>query len=246
MQGDQPLKPANILNIVATNQGHRPLTAGIPKAAPLSPARVQELMAEGTLVVDARSSAAFGSGHIPGAINIQAAGSEFEQRVGWIIPDGTPIVLVTETDAEAQACIYEMAFIAMDSAVTGFLEDGMDAWMGAGLPMRSVRQITVTALREQLELKRLRVLDVRRQEEWDEGHIHDAVFMPYTSMVQQLDTPPQLDKLPLGFDEPIAVTCAGGFRSSTAISLMMLRGYFNVTNLTGGMTAWNDAGLPTE
>ena len=52
MEEDQPLKPSNILNIVATNQGRRELTGSIPKARPLALARTRELMAEGHAVID--------------------------------------------------------------------------------------------------------------------------------------------------------------------------------------------------
>jgi hypothetical protein len=47
MQEDQPLKPANILNIVATNQGKIPLTKEYPKAKALTAVQVKEMMVEG-------------------------------------------------------------------------------------------------------------------------------------------------------------------------------------------------------
>ena len=67
MQDEQPLKPANILNIVATNQGKRPLTKEKPIAKALTPQQVVVLMEEGHILVDARSSAEFGAGHIFGS-----------------------------------------------------------------------------------------------------------------------------------------------------------------------------------
>jgi len=245
MQDDQPVKPANILNIVATNQGTRDLTRSRPAAQPLSPVQVQELMVSGHVVVDARSSAAFGAGHIEGSVNAQQSSTEFEQRVGWVVPDGTPIILVTDTEADAQQCIYDMAFIALDRSVTGCLAGGIGAWMGAGLPLRTVPQIDVASLHEQLQASDLRVLDVRGADEWEAGHIQGAEFLPYTSMARQLDVPPQLDELTLEHEDLIAVTCAGGFRSSTAISLMLRHGYRNLINVTGGMETWKNAGLPT-
>jgi hypothetical protein len=52
MQDDQPVKPANILNIVATNQGKRPLTMVTPTAKPLSPGQIKELIAGEHVIVD--------------------------------------------------------------------------------------------------------------------------------------------------------------------------------------------------
>ncbi len=243
MQDDQPVKPANILNIVATNQGKRPLTTTKPVAKPLTPAQVKEMMAAGTAVVDTRTSAQFGSGHIMGAINVQMSTSEFEQRVGWVVEDDTPIILITKTAAEAQQCIYNMAFIALDQFVMGYLDGGMDAWMEAGEPVHTVSQIDVHTLNHKLATNGLQVLDVREDEEWDDGHIQNAHFMPYTSMARQLNIPPQIDQLSLDLEQSIAVTCATGKRSSTAISLLQRYGYKNLYNVTGGMAAWKNAGF---
>ncbi|GAB4273514.1 MAG: hypothetical protein Kow0080_21050 [Candidatus Promineifilaceae bacterium] len=244
MQDDQPLKPANILNIVATNQGKRPLTLETPKAKPLSPAKVKELMAQGYAIVDARSSAEFGAGHIPGAYNIQLSSAEFEQRVGWMVPDNTPIILVTDTTENAQKAIFNMAFIALDSFVTGYLDGGMDAWLEAGEPVQTVPQIDVHTLHQRLLANGLQVLDVREDDEWDEGHIEQAHFMPYTHLVPQLTFPAQLDKLKLAPEQSIAVTCATGKRSSTAVSVLLQKGFKQLYNVTGGMEAWKKAGLP--
>ncbi len=243
MQDEQPVKPANILNIVATNQGKRPLTPTTPHAKPLSVDKVKALMAEGHAVVDARSSATFGAGHIAGSYNVQMSSSEFEQRVGWVVPDDTPIILVTDEDADAQTCIYNMGFIAMASFVTGFLEGGVEAWMAAGERLEITPQMDVHTLQHKLSVNGLQVLDVREDDEWDEGHIEGAHFMPYTSMARQLDIPPQIDKLSITTDQSIAVTCATGKRSSTAISLLKRHGYKHLYNVTGGMEAWEKAGF---
>ena len=174
MQEDQPLKPANILNIVATNQGKLPLTKEYPKARALTAVQVKEMMAEGAVVVDGRSSATFGAGHIPESINVQLSSSEFEQRVGWMTPDDAPLILLMDEDKEAQEAVYKMAFIALHSRVVGFLEGGIDAWMEAGNHAECVPQMDVHDLRHKLSTNGLQVLDVRDEEEWDEGHIAKA------------------------------------------------------------------------
>lgn len=244
MQDDQPLKPANILNIVATNQGKRPLTNTTPVAKPLTPEQVKAHMAAGHAVVDARSSAEFGAGHVPGSVNVQLSSSEFEQRVGWMVPDDTPIVLVAKTAADAQRAIFNMAFIALDSFVVGYLDGGIEAWMDAGEPVRTVPQLDVHTLQHKLSTNGMQVLDVREDDEWDEGHIEQAHFMPYTHLVPQITFPAQLDKLPLQPEQPVAVTCATGKRSSTAISVLLRHGFKELYNVTGGMEAWTNAGLP--
>ncbi|MCP4360355.1 MAG: hypothetical protein GY796_20295 [Chloroflexi bacterium] len=241
MQEEQPVKPANILNIVATNQGKRPLTMQTPQAAPLTVEKASDLMEQGVAVVDTRASALFGSGHIPGAYNVQLSSGEFEQRVGWVVPDNSAIILVTDEDEEAQEAIFRMAFIALDSFVVGFLEGSMEAWMNAGKAMSTVPQMDVHTMRHRLSVNGLQVLDVRGADEWDEGHIENAHLMPYTSLVPQLDIPAQIDRLNLAQDESVAVVCGTGKRSSTAVSILAREGYKHLYNVTGGMEAWKDA-----
>jgi hydroxyacylglutathione hydrolase len=197
----------------------------------------------GQIVVDAREAAVYGAGHIPGAVNVQLSSGEFEQRIGWMLPDDAGIILVTANDADAQRAIYKMAFIALDGNVTGFLQGGMEAWMDAGEATAVVPQIDVHTLRRRLNTNGLQVLDVRDSEEWDEGHIERAYLMPYTSLGPQLDIPGQMDQLPFDKGQSIAVTCASGKRSSTAISVMLREGYTDLYNVTGGMEAWKSAGF---
>ncbi len=238
MQTDQPVKPANIVNIVATNQGRLPLTLSTPVAALLSVTAVNQQRQQGHIIVDTRSAAEFGAGHIPGAYNVQLASAEFEQRVGWVTPPDVPIILVAEDEASAQRAIFNMAFVALDSRVVGALDGGMSAWLDAGQPLATVPQIDIHTLAQKLSGSRLRVLDVRDVEEWDEGHIETAVHMNFKLM--QTD----LGSLTLPPEDHIAVVCGGGMRSSTASSILKMNGYPHIYNVTGGMDAWRAARLP--
>ena len=244
MQEEQPLKPANILNIVATNQGHKELTCGVPKLKALSSAEVTKMMAEGVVVVDARSSADFGAGHIKGAYNVQMSSKEFEQRVGWVTPDNAKIILVAKDAAAAKKCAFNMGFIALDSQLVGYLDGGMEQWMDDGNAVETVPQMDVHTLHHKLSTNGLYVIDARDKEEWDEGHIVQAHALPYVYMTNQLTHPNQLPNLDVPLDASVAVTCATGKRSSTAISMMLRQGYSKLYNVTGGMEAWENAGLP--
>ena len=235
MQDDQPVKPANIANIVATNQGKLPLTMKKPVAAALDVQQVEAYMASGHIIVDTRSSAEFGSGHIPGAFHAHLSSPEFEQRVGWITPLDVPIILVTGKDEEAQRAIYNMAFIALDGRVTGYLQGGMDAWMGAGRAMATLPQIDVFSLRDRLSSNGLQVLDVREDDEYEEGHIEVARNLSFKLI------PTRLPTLDLDKTKPLALTCATGKRSSSAASLLLREGFKELYNVTGGMEAWNSA-----
>ncbi len=240
MQEEQPVKPANIANIVATNQGLLPLTMETPVAEPLSAAQVEAHMAAGQIVVDTRSSAEFGAGHIPGAYHAHLSSPEFEQRVGWITPLDVPIILVTNKDSEAQQAIFNLAFLALDTRVTGYLEGGMSAWMDAGNAMTTIPQIDVYSLRDRLVSNGLQVLDVREDDEWYEGHIAGSKNLSFKLI------PTQLGSLELNPELPTALTCATGKRSSSAASLLLRQGFSELYNVTGGMAAWEGAGFDTE
>jgi hydroxyacylglutathione hydrolase len=55
----------------------------------------------------------------------------------------------------------------------------------------------------------------------------------------------RLDEIGIGPKEHVSVVCAMGIRSSTASSILLRHGFENVSNVTGGMGAWNAADLPT-
>jgi len=47
-------------------------------------------------------------------------------------------------------------------------------------------------------------------------------------------------------NEPVFVYCDAGFKGSLAASILARHGYQTVINVLGGMTAWKQAGFPTE
>jgi hydroxyacylglutathione hydrolase len=107
------------------------------------------------------------------------------------------------------------------------------------LPVLKTAQISAQELNEKLRDGNWRegdVLDVRREGEWQAGHIPGAQW-------RALDTFPQ--GLPaINESRPVAVHCKSGYRSIIACSLLERAGHRNVVNVTGGFDAWHAAGLP--
>ncbi len=239
MNQDQPLRPANIANIVAINQGRKPLSMDIPHIPALMPDEVMEMIDADHLVIDTRSEAAFGAGHIPNAYNIQLSSSEFEQRVGWVTPLETPIVLILDDPSMLQATLSKLAFLGLDSRMKGYLLGGMLGWLKRGLPTKTLPQLNVQQLQAHLQNgMNMQVLDVRETSEWDAGHIETAHYMNYKVLRERID---QLTCTP---DQHISIVCARGLRSSTAASILLQHGFNHIYNITGGMTAWKAAALP--
>jgi len=83
-------------------------------------------------------------------------------------------------------------------------------------------------------------LDVRDDEEYDQGHIAGARHL-YVGYLRD-----KAEELELDPDVPLVVACSIGHRSGLAVSILLAKGFKDVRNLLGGMTAWQRLGLPTE
>jgi rhodanese-related sulfurtransferase len=79
------------------------------------------------------------------------------------------------------------------------------------------------------------LLDVREADEWRAGHVQGARHIPLGQL------PQRASGLPLG--RPVITVCRSGARSARAAGLLAGRGVA-VSNLTGGLRAWQQAGLP--
>jgi rhodanese-related sulfurtransferase len=83
------------------------------------------------------------------------------------------------------------------------------------------------------------VLDVREPGEYGAGHVLGAKNVP----LAKLDAPGDLAKRK---DKPVIVYCDGGDRSGKALAALRRHGFARVLNLSGGLKAWQQAGLPVE
>lgn len=229
-----PPKPPTFETIVGKNLGTLPLESAKPR--PFTARETWAAVERGACVVDLRDPAAFGDGHVPGAINVWVESPQFGERVSWFVPAGAPLILLAQGPSDVDRAVRALARVGVDQIV-GFVERGMIAWRSEDLPVERVPQITVYDLAEWLEEGRdVVVIDVREPSEWREGHIASALHLP---MLEAQARAGEIDR-----DRPKAVLCAGGLRSSTVISALKRHGAGNWHNVTGGMAAWLKAGQP--
>src|SRR5262249_40270798 len=210
-----------------------PEAAGSPPALPappaLSPSAVEEMQRSGAVVLDTRAAAMYGTGHIPGALNI-GLGGQFASWAGALIPLEKKIVLVTEDDDQVAEARMRLARVGLEN-IAGFLDGGMLAWHDSGRKVATTEQISVDELSHRIaEGKAGQVVDVRRPGEWQAGHIAQARHLPLSELPGKASD--------VGREEPITTICAGGYRSSIAASLLEQKGFGRVTNVVGGMAAW--------
>ncbi|HTO87750.1 MAG TPA: MBL fold metallo-hydrolase [Thermoanaerobaculia bacterium] len=233
---DLPEAPAYFSRDVAINRGGAGELDALPEPADLPPDAVARMQKEGAVVLDTRPAAQYGTAHVPGSLHI-GLGGQFASWAGALIPAEAPIVLVAEEPEQVREARLRLARVGLED-VAGALEGGIEAWEASGRPLASIEQIAVDELERRLaEGESLEIVDVRRPMEWQSGHIAQARHLPLNDLPRRAAE--------LSPDDPVAVVCAGGYRSSIATSLLEQRGLRRLTNVVGGMSAWSTAGLPT-
>jgi len=102
----------------------------------------------------------------------------------------------------------------------------------------AVNEITPVEANAKTQEAYAQFVDVRTPEEYNAGHPSRAINIPLADLASKLD---RLEK-----NEPVYVICQTGRRSKKASEILVQSGYPWVFNVSGGATAWNAAGLPTE
>jgi rhodanese-related sulfurtransferase len=234
MTTDLPEAPAYFSRDVAINRDGASELAELPDPSALSARDVEALQKRGAVILDTRPAAQFGAGHLPGSLHIGLSG-QFASWAGALISPRSPIVFVAEEEEQIREARTRLARVGIEN-VAGYLAGGILSWHDAGLPLATTEQIGVEELDARMREGTFeRVVDVRRPGEWQAGHIPNALNLPLNTLADDAAA------LPKG--QPLAVICAGGFRSSIATSILEQQGFTKVTNVVGGMAAWRNANL---
>lgn len=235
LTADLPLRPGYFQRDAEINRSGASSLAELPPLHALAPHQLLDQQAR-AVVLDTRPPAAFGSGHVPGALNI-GLGGQFASWAGILLGLDQPILLIAENQEKVEESRMRLARVGIEK-VTGYLAGGIGVWKGAGLPLECVPQISVLDLRREIEEQpaRAQILDVRRPGEWAAGHLDGAVLKPLDSLRANLDG--------LDAKRPVIVHCKSGYRSAIACSILKASGFRDVVNLTGGFDAWQAQQFP--
>jgi molybdopterin/thiamine biosynthesis adenylyltransferase/rhodanese-related sulfurtransferase len=104
-----------------------------------------------------------------------------------------------------------------------------------------IEEVDATRTRELLDSDdRPLLVDVREQDEWDEGYIPGAIHIPRGFLESRIETAAP-DRT-----QPVVIYCAGGNRSAFAAKTLEELGYEHVSSLAGGYTDWKRNGFPTQ
>ena len=203
---------------------------------PLDPDEFEKLANQsGVLILDVRNQIQFAEEHIPGSIFIGIDGG-FAPWVGAIVGDvKRPILLITPKGREEET-ITRLARVGFDNAL-GYLEGGLSSWKVKGRKTDSVSTIEASKLGKKL-FDQTKVIDVRKNSEFSNGHLKNALNIPLDQLSENFD------KIPLEGD--FFIHCAGGYRSMIASSILKSRGIDSMTDIIGGFSAIKSSGIPIE
>jgi glyoxylase-like metal-dependent hydrolase (beta-lactamase superfamily II)/rhodanese-related sulfurtransferase len=233
MTSNLPARPDYFLEDAAINRaGAAPLTE-LPELQPIAPAELKHMLDKGAIALDVRPGDQFADAHVPGSINIALSG-QFASWAGAVLGLSSQPVLIADTKDQLAEARMRLARVGIED-VRGYLDGGVQAWKRAGFDLAQLPQMTVRELATDDHI--LQVLDVRRQGEWEAGHIPGAHWYPLDRFKAAL---PPLDR-----NVMTAVHCKSGYRSMIASSLLKRAGYKDVINVIGGFDAWEQAQLPT-
>lgn len=185
-------------------------------------------MNDEVIILDTRHATVFTMGFIPGSLFIGLEG-RFAEWAGSLLPFDKPILLVTDPGKEEES-IIRLTRVGFEK-IEGHLKGGFKAWQDAGEKIDMIIDIEPDELLMDMPHDpNLLVVDVRKEMEFADGHLADAVNLPLDEMndVAQLA---QFED-----NQNLYIHCAGGYRSVIAASLLKKEGIHNLRNVLGG---WN-------
>ena len=221
-----PAIPAYFAHMRPINQaGPRPRSE-IPPPPALTPAEFAGARDRGALVVDVRATVAYMAEHIPGALS-NPFRDAYATWLGWLVELERPLLFV-RGDEPLERVLEESMLVGFER-FAGWLDGGMRAWTGAGMPTASAELVDGVRARQALG-EGAAALDVREPDEFAAGHIEGAIHVPLGSVAAKLSEVPR--------DRPVVVYCGHGERAASAVSLLERAGFASLLNIDGGYDAW--------
>lgn len=229
-----PAAPDHFARCSEINRAGPTLMRNLHNPAPVAPEDFAQAAGAGRAVVlDVRGYAGFSGMHVPGSWNIDLAGN-FATNAGWVIPPGRDILLVADEPRQAEEAALQLRRVGFDN-VPGRLAGGMFAWAYAGLPVTRAPVIGGSEAEAAIRGGDAILLDVREIGEREQFPAERSVHIPWHEVRTQHG---RLDP-----SRHTIIMCKGGQRAAIAASILLMRGFSNVSILAGGYTAFRRAGF---
>jgi hydroxyacylglutathione hydrolase len=233
---DQPDAPSYFTYDAVLNTKERPTLSQMLEyqLKPIDLDVLLSLQSVGAQVLDVRDPVEYARAHMKGSLNIGLGGT-YATWAGTILDRDKPIVIIAEPGRQEEAAM-RLGRIGFDSVV-GYLRDGISALESRTDLMTGTTRVTPAEAASLIgSASPPLVVDIRAPREWQKSHLEGSVNIPLNHLIERIN------ELPV--EQPLLVHCAGGYRSSIAAGVLQQRGRVKLTELTGGITAWEAAGLP--
>ncbi|WP_028266993.1 MBL fold metallo-hydrolase [Arthrobacter sp. MA-N2] len=200
-----------------------------PRLTSLSADSVEELIADGAQVIDARQPADYAAGHIPGALSIPFR-PVFATWLGWLATPDRPVVIVRGTEQDPADIATAAAKVGFDT-LAGELDGGYCAWTQEHAGADAVSLIGSGQMMDRLQAGAA-VLDIRQAGEYEAGHVPGAVNIELGYLADHLAGAPE---------GPVVVMCGHGERAMGGASILAASGRTGITVFNGGPADWASA-----
>lgn len=236
LTSDMPAAPDHFARCSEINRTGPQLMRSLEPPRPMDPKSFFKSTRSKTAeILDVRSYPAFSGLHIPGAWNIDLAGS-FATQAGWVVPPEKDIFLVVEGNEQVDEAALQLRRVGLDR-VEAFLERGMLAWGVSAMPVDSVPIVTPQKANDMVVSENATIIDVRSAEEMTDDCVSGAIQIPWHDL--------RTRHKELSRDKKYIVMCKGGQRASIGASILKMNGINNVYNMAGGFTAYQKLGICT-
>ena len=234
----QPEAPTYFATMKRLNRDGPPPLSDVQTPRRLEAQELRSVLARGELVVDLRRADDFAARHVPGTISIPLTRA-FAGYAGWVLPYDKDLYLLSGGSDESQIrrAVDDLAMIGHDRVVGWFGADALTALSDNGGSLVASRQVAPADVPARMSAGAI-VVDVRATPEWRSGHVTGSRHIPLGRLVSQMADQPR--------SQSIVLVCESGSRSAIGASLLTAAGFTDVTNLTGGIAAWRQEGLPLE
>ncbi|MFN8528257.1 MAG: MBL fold metallo-hydrolase [Anaerolineae bacterium] len=223
MLSGQPETPHYFKHMKRINKIGAPLLADLPVPQPMEGFILGDVLKSDANLIDARPDMRDGS-VIGGSLRIFPT-NKFNTYAGWMVDYDLPTYLIVDMDGLPEL-LKSLRAVGVDQ-VEGYFPPAEVESAERLLPHTDVEGARA------LIVSGAALLDVRAASEYDDGHIADAVNIPYGLISANIAHLPR--------ETPLIVYCQSGVRSAIATSLLVKLGFSNVVNLNGGFDAWQKA-----
>jgi len=233
---DQPDAPPYFTYDAVLNTKERP-TLDEALAREVQPVPLDSVLAlqeSGAQILDTREPGEFAAAHLAGSVNVGLNG-QYATWAGTVLRHDKPVVIVAAPGTERESAT-RLGRIGFDQVV-GYLQHGLESLAGRPELTRNTERLGPDVAATRIAAGAL-LLDVRAVGERAKSRIAGTLSIPLSQLEQRLGEVPR--------DRPVIVHCAGGYRSSIAASLLARAGIGDVSELAGGIAAWDQTHPPLE